>query len=359
MRSPEEFEVFLREQIAPRVRGLEGERLAYQERRAAARLPLVWKAAAALAGLALARWAGSWQLAALAVGAPFALDWWRMNRVPDTATPLLRAQVLEPVLEFWDPSFHYESGDCIPRGEFDASRLFASSSYNRYAGEDLVRGRHGATDFRFCELRVKDVQKRKNRTETREVFHGLFFVADFNKAFRGQTLVLPDLAERALGTVGRALQSVSPVAEGKLVQLESPDFERAFVVRASDPTEARYLLSPSLMERILRFHQHSGGRLRLGFVAGRIYAAIPFDGDLFAVDASRPFDLGRVREWVTQLRFATSLIDELDLNTRIWSKGPSGEPATPRAPAAPERAARPRTALGLVELAAEDVTTRR
>jgi hypothetical protein len=355
VRSPEEFEAFLREQIAPRLRGIEGERRAYRERREAARLSWLWKAALALAGIAVATWAHSFQLAVLAAAAPFGIDWWLMRRVPDTATPLLRAQVLKPVVEFWDASFHYDPALCIASGEFDASRLFAGVSYNRYGGEDLVRGRHGATDFRFCELRVKDVQKRKNRTETREVFHGLFFVADFNKAFHGQTLVLPDVAERAFGTLGRALQRVS-LGAGELVQLENPDFERAFVVRATDPTEARYLLSPSLMERILRFHEHSGARLRLGFLSGRIYAAIPFDGDLFAVDASRPFDLGRVREWVTELRFATSLIDELDLNTRIWSKGPSGSAPAPEPPRERNErpSARPRTALGLVELAAED-----
>jgi hypothetical protein len=115
----------------------------------------------------------------------------------------------------------------------------------------------------------------------------------------------------------------------QLVELEDPAFERAFTVRASDPTEARYLLSPSLMRRILAFSENSGGKLRLGFLGGRVYVAIPLTGDLFStgggalpglVSPGKPLTLDDVRRWGGELLFATSLVEELDLNTRIWSK---------------------------------------
>jgi hypothetical protein len=329
VKSPEEFDAFLRDEIAPRLRRVESERRAVQQKRDALALPLGAKLAGAALGAAAGYALGSLTTFLLGAAAPFVIEAIRKMKVPDTAAPLVRSTILEPVITFWDPSFRYAPHGSISRAEFEASRLFAGESIDRYAGEDLVTGRHGATEFRFCELHVKEVKRHKNRTETRPIFDGLFFVADFNKSFRGQTLVLPDTAERALGTFGRAFQSLASGASGmQLVELESPAFERAFTVRSTDPVEARYLLSPSLMQRILAFHDNSGGKLRLGFLGGRVYVAIALAGDLFAAGGGfagfgalqKPLTLGDVRRWGGELLFAISIVDELDLNTRIWSK---------------------------------------
>ncbi len=321
MKSAEEFDAFLREEIAPRLRAIESERRAVQARRDAVAVPTAWKVGGAAVGFALTLWAKALGPLLLFGAAPWLVEAYRRLKVPDTATPMVRSQVLDPVVRFWDPSFQYQPKGFISRSEFEASRLFASESFNTYSGEDLVSGTHGATAFRFSELHVKHVERNKKGTSTRIVFDGLFFVADCNKAFRGHTLVLPDLAERTLGSFGRAFQSLgSAVSNLQLVELEDPAFERAFKVSASDPVEARYLLSPSLMQRILAFHQNTGGKLRLGFMGGRVYVALPMAGDLLAVNAFKPLMLEDIRKWAGEILFATSIVDELDLNTRIWSK---------------------------------------
>jgi hypothetical protein len=321
VRTREEFDAFLREQIAPKLRGIESRRRAAV---AAARVDVGWKLALAAAAVAL--WAVVREVwSALAVGAlPWLFEGYRKWRAAQALATQIRSEILQPAIEFWDASFRYRADACIPQALFEASRLFAGESFNRYAGEDLVSGRHGATEFRFSELRVEHVTRDRRRNQRRTVFRGLFFVADFSKSFRGQTLVLPDLAERSLGTLGRAFQSLaSTVSDLALVELENPEFERRFVVRSSDPIEARYLLSPSLMERILRFQEKTPGNLRVAFLAGRVCVAIPMDGDRFRVDALSPLTLDDVRRWAGDLQFAISLVDELDLNTRIWSKAPA------------------------------------
>lgn len=321
MKSPEEMDAFLADEIAPRLRRIESERRAVQARRDGVALHSAWKILGTLAGLALAAWSKALFPLIVGVGAPWAIEAWRRSRIPDTASPMVRAQIIEPVVGFLDPSFRYQPKGLIARSEFEASRLFAGESFNHYEGEDLVRGRHGSTDFRFCELRVKQVDRKKRRTESRIVFEGLFLVADCNKSFRGQTVVVPDVAERKLGTFGRAFQSlggvISPLA---LVELEDPLFERAFKVTSSDPVEARYLLSTSLMQRILAFREATGSGLRIGFVRGGVYVALPMSFDLMAIDPSKPLDLDHIRKWIGEIRFAVGIIDDLDLNTRIWSK---------------------------------------
>lgn len=323
MRSAEEFETFLTGELAPVLADVERERREVAARREAVKLPIPWKLAIAAAGAGLGLFAQSFQLVLLGLAAPFAIDFFRMMRVPDTATPRIRAELLRRVVEFWDPSFRYLPEASISREEFEASRLFDGESIDRFAGEDLVRGRHGSTDFRFSELRASRVRKRGKRTQVEIVFKGLFFVADCHKTFRGQTLLLPDRAERHLGAFGRAFQALGGVSGMRLVQLEDPVFERSFAVYATDETEARYLLSPSMMQRILRFHENTGAKLRLGFARGRVNVAVPLENDLFAVSVGQPLDLASLRTWMGELLFATGIVEELDLNTRIWSKAPA------------------------------------
>jgi len=318
MRTREEFDAFLREQIAPKLRGLESQRRAAIS---AARVDHRWKLA--LAGVGIICFFATRELwyGAVPLALPWLIEGYRKLRAAHTFAPVIRGALLQPAIEFWDPSFRYRSDQGIAQAEFDASRLFSGETYNRYSGEDLVTGRHGATEFRFSELRVEHVTRRNKEDHTRVVFRGLFFVADFNKSFQGQTLVLPDQAEASFGTLGRAFQSLSSAFGNlSLVQLESPEFERCFVVRSSDPTEARYLLSPSLMERLLRFRHKTGSGLRLAFLGGRLCVAMPIAVDHFRVNAFAPVTLDDVRRWASDLLFAISIVDDLDLNTRIWSK---------------------------------------
>lgn len=323
MRSPEEFEAFLRGELAGLLADVERERQAVGARRQAARLPAPWKLGIGAAGVALGTWVGSFEPVVLGIVLPFAIDALRMLRVPDTATPRIRQEVLRRAVEFWDPSFRYLPKGSITRAEFDASRLFEGEPIHRFRGEDLVQGRHGATAFRFSELRAVRVRRRGKRVEEVPVFHGLFFVADFPKHFGGTTLVLPDRAERRLGAFGRSLQALDGVSGLRLVQLEDPAFERAFAVYASDDTEARYLLSPSLMERLRRFHENTGSQLRVSLCGGRVAIAIPLATDFFAVDTAAPLEASTLRRWMGELHFATGIVDELDLDTRIWSKPPA------------------------------------
>ncbi len=158
MRSLEEFEVFLKEAIEPTLGAIDREREAVQEKRDAARLPGSWKLAGVVAGITALVWLHSFESVPLFAGLPFAVDAWRRLRVPDTATPRLRTEVLAPVIEFWDPSFRYEPHGSIAREEFSASRLFEGVSWNRYHGEDLASGRHGSTAFRFSEIGVAQVR---------------------------------------------------------------------------------------------------------------------------------------------------------------------------------------------------------
>ncbi|MHC5091781.1 MAG: DUF3137 domain-containing protein [Planctomycetota bacterium] len=121
----------------------------------------------------------------------------------------------------------------------------------------------------------------------------------------GQTLVLPDSAEKLFGGFGKMLQSWN-MGRPDLIQLEDPQFEREFVVYGTDQIEARYILSTSLMRRILDFKQK---------------VAVPMKKNMFEPKYfSSLSDFSPILDYYNDLAFAAGIVDDLNLNTRIWTK---------------------------------------
>ncbi len=235
-----------------------------------------------------------------------------------------KSQVITHLIRALHPGLSYAPEDSVSQREFEESTIW-TRDVDRFSGEDLVEGQIGATRLRFSELHA-EYEKRGARGQTHwhTIFQGLFFIADFNKHFVGATVVLPDTAERLFGRFGRTLQSLSGRGgswKRELISLEDPEFERAFVVYSSDQIQARYILSTSLMRRLLEFRGRTGGELYVAFVHSQVYVAIAGRRDLFEPPVfERALSLDLLHEYAAQLRFVLDIVHELNLNTRIWSK---------------------------------------
>jgi energy-coupling factor transporter transmembrane protein EcfT len=241
-------------------------------------------------------------------------------------------KIIPRIVAFVDPRLRYDKMGMVPKAEFIASHLF-NAKPGEYIGDDLVTGTLGETAIQFAEIHAKRVEivrrssssSSTNRTKktVTPIFRGLFFVADFNKSFTGTTLVLPDTAQRLFGDVGQALQGLN-VQNGQLVKLEDPEFEKLFVVYGEDQVEARYILSTSLMRRLVDFQNRTKKEMRLSFSASKFYVAIPFQRELFEPKIRESLlNISHIKEYYDDLKLVVDLTDELNLNTRIWTqKGP-------------------------------------
>ncbi|MHC4619418.1 MAG: DUF3137 domain-containing protein [Planctomycetota bacterium] len=230
-----------------------------------------------------------------------------------------KTTIIQKIVTFLDGNLNYMPHRCVPRSTFMASQIFKTRP-NRYKGDDYVSGKIGATQIEFSELHAEyESGSGKNRSR-RTVFKGLFFIADFNKHFTCQTVVLPDTAEKLFGSFGKLFQSWN-VLRGQLIKLEDPEFEKHFVVYGGDQIQARYILSTSLMERIVNFKKETARPIYLSFVGSKVFVAISFTKNLFEPRLFQTLlDFGLVREYFEDLRLAVGIVDELNLNTRIWSK---------------------------------------
>lgn len=229
-----------------------------------------------------------------------------------------KTAIIRKIVKFVDESLDYVPHRYIPKSIFMTSEIFKTKP-NRYKGDDYVSGKVGATEIVFSEVHAEYKSGGKN-SSLRTIFKGLLFIADFNKRFTCQVVVLPDTAEKLFGSLGKILQSWN-LERDQLVKLEDPEFEKLFVVYGNDQIQARYILSTSLMERIIDFKRKTNRPIYLSFVGSRIFVAISYTKDLFEPGLLTTLtDFELIREYFEDLQLAISIVDNLNLNTRIWSK---------------------------------------
>lgn len=231
-----------------------------------------------------------------------------------------KIKIIKRIVEFIDPGLHYEPHSCISQHKFTSSGIFRHR-IDRYKGDDFVMGTLDKTKLEFSELHAEYITRdSKGRTQHHTIFKGLFFIADFNKHFKGATYVLPDVAERMLGGLGTMFQKANK-GRGELIKLEDVEFEKLFAVYGDDQIEARYILTHSLMERIVNFKKKTGKRISISFIGSNVNVAIPYSKDLFEPRIFRTLiDFEPIQEYYEDMALAISIVEDLNLNTRIWTK---------------------------------------
>ena len=234
-----------------------------------------------------------------------------------------KEELIAPLIRAYRDGMSYAPEGSVERDEFDDSGMFRERSLTNFKGEDRVDGCIGATPFHFSEVDAENVTSSgsgsNKKRHTYPIFRGLFYVAEFNKDFNGTAYVLPDRAQRLLGSVGQMLQSGrSPY--GELVKLEDPEFEREFVVYSSGQVEARYILSSAMMQQLHALKMRTKKKLRIGFANSRLYVAIASGKNHFEPRLFREIQRSLFREYWDVLDIFVGIVEELNLNTRIWTK---------------------------------------
>lgn len=236
-----------------------------------------------------------------------------------------KATVIPRLLATIDPQLSHTADHGIPAALFVASELF-NTKPDRYATEDLIQGKYGKT---FLQLAEVNAQRRQTTTDSKgntrttyvTYFGGLLLIADFHKDFQGRTFVFPDKAEKTFGGIARFFQKAGGRKETNLIQLEDAEFEHQFKVYATDEVEARYVLSTSMMRRILEMQTRFGKDVRLAFKDSQLILAVPHNKAFLEPKTKVPAtDQTQIEAMLTDLKFFLETIEELDLNTRIWTK---------------------------------------
>ena len=233
-----------------------------------------------------------------------------------------KEKVVSKVINLIDPDYNYNPDRHIEVNEFNDSKLFTTKA-DRCNGDDFISGKIENTDFKFSELNAQykstTTENGRTKTEWHTIFSGLFFHADFNKHIQGTTYVLPDTAEKLLGKFGQKFQK--SFSRGELVKLENPEFEKLFVVHSSSQVEARYILTPVMMEAMVNISKKYKRKLYFSFIGERVYCGVKINKALFEPRIRKSgVNFSDIEEMHSLFGLIETIIHEMNLNTRIWTK---------------------------------------
>ncbi len=171
--------------------------------------------------------------------------------------------------------------------------------------EDLIRGTRAGAAFSLVEAKLETSGKNGGT-----VFQGMLFHVQYPDRFLGRTL----MARSRWWKRGKAAKDLQKVS------LVSSELDKAFTVYSTDQVEARALLTPDRMERLIALERHfSGGKLRGVFEDGHMTIALEAPNQFEAGSIFKPLvDAERFSSALVELGLVCDMID--GFLTRDWVK---------------------------------------
>ncbi len=232
-----------------------------------------------------------------------------VNRPRTTFLIGFKQDVLRPIAAFFELSFDAKGRNlCSSFG--DTGILH---DHNERKFEDGFWGEYRGVELAFEEVKLVKVTRTNKGTRRKTVFDGVAVMLRMNKRFKGHTIVKEDL-----GTAFNWIRDKTNALE--TVKLEDPRFEDRFEVYASDQIEARYLLTPAFMERMLAVADaFDKARLRACFRDDRLYLLIPYGKNLFEAASLHKtvLETDSLRKVLRQIQELRGIVDALKLNERL------------------------------------------
>lgn len=186
--------------------------------------------------------------------------------------------------------------------------------------DDLFSGERSGAAFAICDANLEREEGSGKDSHWVSIFRGQLIRLSFPKKFLGVTVIARDAGLFNMLQRPKGLERVG---------LGASEFERAFEVYSTDQVEARFLVHPAFMQKLLdmeaAFH---GSKLRGMFCDGELLLAVEGRDRFKFGDAFQRFDdIGKCQEAVADLRQVLSVID-------FVLAGPPRAPELPPAPQA-------------------------
>jgi hypothetical protein len=301
-----ELDALWQEKLQPWLASLEG------ERRAAYRFFWVMLVLGLALGASSSALAASyelpWQIVLLVLfGIPVLLGSIGVHRLSDLAMrvkvrllgELARVSGLDYSLKPYLPSRF---------GRFEEHGLLPD--HHRRHFEDHFEGELHSADFELYEANLERRYRTRNGTRYRTVFRGVLIRIGFPRKVEGVTVITRDKGWfNGFEALGRSFGS----RKLERIGLVDPRFEKAFEVYGDDQVIARYMLTPSFMERLLALEAaFKGKNVRAVFDENSGRGEL-----LIAAETGNQFEVSNMFKPIPGRREVVTVLEEIRLVTEI------------------------------------------
>lgn len=223
-----------------------------------------------------------------------------------------KAYVIKKAIEGQVEGLVYEPRFGLPESVY--SDLNVMRHGNRYHKEDLITGKYKNVYFVQSDLKVQYESNGEHDTTT-TYFRGRWIAIDYPKKFNGTVVIIDN--SFAYGVKRKELEKI---------QLENPNFNNMFTVRASDMQLGYYLLTPQLVEKIMELKQSTNGNIIACFKNGYLHIFINDGKDSFEPNINNVNLMGDIQKFMQDFTLVSGTIDVLDINNSVYAQGNAQPP---------------------------------
>lgn len=185
-----------------------------------------------------------------------------------------------------------------------------------FSSNDLITGTYNGVAFSQSDVHIEEESTdSEGHTTTTTLFRGRWMIFEFNKEFRCELQVVSRWfsASRRKGLFARKENRM------QRLEFENEQFNKEFHVYGQNQEEAFYLLTPHMMESLLRLRQGMKAPVMLMFVGGVLHIAVQNNKDAFEANVFGKCDPERDRARIlADTRVITDFVDEMNLDRDIY-----------------------------------------
>ena len=208
-------------------------------------------------------------------------------------------------------------GDAVeynPWGKINPGSMVFPFSYNCADGSDHIKAVYNGLNIELGDIELidetedTDIETGQTETSRNTQFKGQWLTCDFGKELSGEVYITEWTKKDR-----RSMKSN--------VTMDNEQFSKRFCVRADNPQEAYYLLTPHMMEYIITMADKSGGTVYMSFMRnGKMHVAVKTGRDFFELGKNNA-DVGKLRQkFLGELRWFTDIVDTLRVEDTLYKK---------------------------------------
>lgn len=208
-------------------------------------------------------------------------------------------------------------GQNIPPVHMDSEEIRDLSlfkNFEQFSFDDYIKGTYKGLNLEIQEMTLSTFITTGKSTASAVSFHGLLLSCSLNKKTKGKTIFYKN--HGIFNVVERFLGKSSSAQE---VKLEDVEFEKEFKTFSTDQINARYLFTPSFMERLKELSKSKKDYEISGeFLNGKLYLAISCGKNFFEFPFFRSAYESEIYENVlADLEELLKIVDTLKLEENI------------------------------------------
>ncbi len=203
-----------------------------------------------------------------------------------------------------------------PGTEFSLARTFEMlPSFDREAYEDQWQGEISGRPFNLYEAHLQEWRGSGKNRRLETVFRGVLLTVGFARDFHGSTLI--EREGNHLTLFGLRDSITIEGAKLERVKMVDPRFEDDFTIWSTDQVEARYLVHPAYVERLISIEQgFSGQKIRGLFHGGHLVIALEARDQFESGSLDADSDRWRMRQTIAQFAALANLASALNERPR-------------------------------------------